>query len=75
MLEMNNTLDNGLVLLQQNPDCAVDLSGGKAHGWLFVRGPDGQWVTHRKLAEWEVMQAEDNRDQGIVIHGTKVRNG
>lgn len=72
---LNNRLENGLVLLQQNPDCAVDLSGGKAHGWLYVRGHDGQWVTHRKLEQWEIMQAEDQRDYEIVIHGTKVRAG
>ena len=70
-----NQLDNGLVLLQQNPDCAVDLTGGRFHGWLFTRHPDGQWVSHRKLTGWEVMQAEDQRDAGIVLHGTAVRAG
>jgi len=66
-------LPNGLILLQQNPDCAVDLNGDRYHGWLFVKGPDGQWVTNRKLADWEIMQAEDQRDYGIVQQGTKVR--
>jgi hypothetical protein len=75
MTTFNNHLPNGLVLLQQNPDCAVDLNGGRYHGWLFIKGPDGQWVTQRKLADWEIMQAEDQRDEGIVLHGTKVREG
>jgi len=62
-----NQLSNGLTLLQQNPDFAVDLRSGKWHGWLFRRHPDGQWVSDRKLVAWEIMQAEDQRDQGIVI--------
>lgn len=72
---MNNQLPNGLTLIQQNPDCAVALNGGRGHGWLYVKGPDGQWITHRKLDDWEIMQAEDQRDAGIIQHGTKVRAG
>lgn len=70
-----NQLKNGLVLLQQNPDCAVDLSGGSYHGWLFIKNDNCQWVKKRKLEGWEIMQAEDQRDEGIVLHGTKVRCG
>ena len=62
-------LGEGLVLVQVNPDYAVDLSGGKTSGWLFYKHPDGQWVTRRKLEGWEVMQAEDQRDDGIIIDG------
>lgn len=73
---MNNILKNGLVLVQQNPDCAVDLkSDSRFYGWLFVRGPEGQWITHRELTALEIMQAEDQRDYGIVQQGTKVREG
>ena len=68
-------MNNGLTLVQQNPDCAVDLRQGKTHGWLYVRGADGQWVTCRKLDGWEIMQAEDQRDNGIIQQGTKVREG
>jgi hypothetical protein len=70
-------LPNGLTLVQQNPDCAVDLnSASRTYGWLFIRGPErGQWVTYRKLEAWEIMQAEDQRDAGIVQQGTKVRAG
>jgi len=68
---MTNILGNGLVLLQQNPDCAWN----PANNWLYVKGGDGQWVTQRKLEPWEVMQAEDQRDGGIVLYGTKVRAG
>jgi hypothetical protein len=72
---LSNQLPDGKILLQQNPDCAVDLSGGRWHGWLFVRHPDGHWVSQRKLEGWEIMQAEDQRDGGIVLQGTKVRAG
>lgn len=70
-----NILPNGLTLVQQNPDCAVDLRGGDTHGWLFVRAyePNGEFITHRKLESWEVMQAEDQQLYGIVQHGTQVR--
>ena len=67
----NNILPNGLVLLQQNPDCAWN----PENGWLYIRGADRQWVTQRKLESWEVMQAEDQRDCCIVQQGTKVRAG
>lgn len=45
---------------------AVCLDGSKWHGWLFWRHPDGQWVSQRKCEQWEIMQAEDQRDLGIV---------
>lgn len=70
-----NQLDNGMTLLQTNPDYAVDLTGSRWHGWLFARHPDGQWVSQRKLSDWEVMQAEDQRDQNIVIHSPGVGAG
>ena len=62
---------NGLTLVQRNPDKAVDLTGGDWNGWLFFRHPDGQFVSESKLEPWEVMQAEDQRDYGIVIDGDK----
>lgn len=67
----SNTLDNGLVLLQQNPDCAWN----PKNSWLYIKGQDGKWITQRKLESWEVMQAEDQRDYCIVQQGTKVRAG
>jgi hypothetical protein len=67
---MNNILENGLILLQHSPNKAVDLSGGRFHGWLFYQHPDGQYVTERKLENCEIMQAEDQRDYGIVIDGS-----
>ena len=72
---MNNILPNGMVLLQTNPDYAADLQGGKWHGWLFYKHPNGQWVSERKLSSWEVLQAEDQRDQNIVIQSPGVRAG
>ena len=67
----SNILDNGLVLLQQNPDCAWN----PKNNWLYIKGQDGKWITYRKLESWEVMQAEDQRDNCIVQQGTKVRAG
>lgn len=72
---LSNKLPNGMTLLQKNPDFAVDLTGGKWHGWLFSKGGDNQWVSNRKLAEWEVMQAEDQAEDGLVIHSPTVRSG
>ena len=68
-------LPNGLTLLQKNPDYAANLMGGKMHGWLYFRGENREWVTNRKLASWEIMQAEDQRDEGIVIQSPSVRAG
>lgn len=70
-IEYNNILSNGLVLLQQNPDCAWNPN----NNWLYVKNSDNNWVTYRKLESWEIMQAEDQRDLCIVKQGTKVRNG
>lgn len=67
----SNILPNGLVLLQQNPDCAWN----PHNNWLYTKGADGQWVTQRKLESWEITQAEDQRDANIVLQGTKVRAG
>lgn len=67
-VEHDNILDNGLVLLQYNPPYAVELRGGKNYGWLFKRDC-GNWVPVRQLETWEIMQAEDQRDEAIVQHG------
>ena len=49
----HNLLPNGLTLLQQNQDCAAKPDPtAKDHGWLYTRGPDGQWVTLRQLSSW-----------------------
>lgn len=59
----------GFVLLQTEkgkPIYAACLDGGRFHGWLMWKHPDGQWVSKRKLEQWEIMQAEDQRDSGIV---------
>jgi hypothetical protein len=69
-----NLLPNGLTLLQVNPDCAVRLDvNAKDHGWLYVRGADGQWVTQRKLSDIEIEHAWDQASDMAVLQGTKVR--
>ena len=71
-----NVLPNGLTLLQQNPDCAARLdTAAKDHGWLYVKGADGQWVTHRKLSSSEIETAYDQAADMAVLQGTKVRAG
>ena len=61
-------LESGYFRLQINPEIVVCLDGSDVHGWIFYRHPDGQLVTKRKLADWELMQAEDQRDENIVIN-------
>lgn len=71
-----NVLPNGLTLLQVNPDCAAQLTGGtRDYGWLYVKGADGQWVTHRKLSDAEIEEAHDQASDMAVLQGTKVRAG
>lgn len=71
-----NVLANGLTLLQQNPDCAAQLScAAKDYGWLYTRGADGQWVTARKLSDGEIETAHDQATVMAVLQGAKVRQG
>lgn len=71
-----NVLTNGLTLLQVNPDCAVRLDPeAKDHGWLYTRGADGQWVTHRKLEADEIETAYEQAGDMRVLHGAQVRAG
>lgn len=71
-----NVLPNGLTLLQVNPDCAAQLDvDARDCGWLYVKGADGQWVTHRKLSKAEIEEACDQSSDMVVKNGTKVRAG
>ncbi len=71
-----NVLTNGLTLLQINPDCAVKLDPEAAdHGWLYVKGPDGQWVTHRRLSAAELEEAYDQASDMAVLQGANLRAG
>ena len=74
--EPRNVLPNGLTLLQVNPDCAIQLDGtAKDYGWLYIKGGDGQWVTHRKVEGAELETAHDQAADMAVLQGTKVRAG
>ena len=74
--EPGNVLSNGLTLLQVNPDCAIRLDpSAKDHGWLYIKGADGQWVTHRKVEGTELESAYDQAADMAVLQGTKVRAG
>lgn len=61
-------LKTGFYRLQVNPERVVCFEGDW-HGWLFMRHPDGHLTSIKKLAPWEVMQAEDQRDADIVLDG------
>ena len=65
--EPQNLLPNGLTLLQTNPDCAVQLNSGRDFGWLYMKGADGQWVTHRKLSPEEINEAQDQAADMVVV--------
>jgi hypothetical protein len=76
--EQFKEVPDGFVLLQRHNGkaCyAACMDGGRFHGWLMQKAPDGQWVSVRKLGPWEIMQVEDQRDQGIVQHTNSVRAG
>jgi hypothetical protein len=71
-----NLLPNGLTLLQVNPDCSARLDvEAKDHGWLYIKGPDSQWVTFRKLSADEIETAYDQSANMEVLQGTRVRAG
>lgn len=62
-------LKEGWARLQVNPEYVACLDNSEWHGWVFKRHSDGQLVSYYKLQPWEIMQAEDQRDEGIVLDG------
>lgn len=69
LVSIPDDLPPGFVPLQREKGrlvYAACLDGGRFNGWLMWKHPDGQWVSKRKLVDWEIMQAEDQRDYGIV---------
>lgn len=71
-----NHLQNGLTLLQVNPDCAAQLNASaRDYGWLYTKGADGQWVTLRKLSAGEIEIAHDQSADMAVLQGTNLRGG
>ena len=71
-----NLLQNGLTVLQVNPDCAAQLDArAKDYGWLYTKGADGRWVTLRKLSDGEIEIAHDQAADMAVLQGTQVRAG
>ncbi|BBH11785.1 hypothetical protein [Chromobacterium haemolyticum] len=57
IVQQAHAVPDGFVLVQRSPDKAVCLDGGRFHGWLMYRHPDGQFVSERKLQPWEVKEA------------------
>ena len=67
-----NQLPDDFVLLQVNPDIAANLWGKdeRSRHWLYARdGEHRPWTPFRKMDRWDVRQAEDQYDEGIVING------
>ncbi|HWK69982.1 MAG TPA: hypothetical protein VNS29_03985 [Burkholderiaceae bacterium] len=69
MITTPDEVPDGYVLLQRHNGqaCYAACMSGTFAGWLMWKHPDGQWVSKRKLEAWELMQVEDQRDDGIVI--------
>ena len=63
-------LPNGFVPLQKENGRIVYAacmdSSARHYKWLMWLHPDGQWVSKRRLEDWEVMQVEDQAHYGIV---------
>lgn len=59
-------------MLQIKPEFATNLYGGNGFHWLFTPDSDGVWQPVRKLDRYEVIQAEDQSMDGIVIDGSQV---
>lgn len=64
-------LPKGFIPLQQENGTIVYAAcldrNARHYKWLMWKHPDGQWVSKRKLEEWEVMQAEDQEHYGIIL--------
>lgn len=65
-------LPDNFTMLQINPDYATNLYGGNGFHWLFTPDADGVWRPVRKLDRYEVIQAEDQEIDKIVIDGSKI---
>lgn len=72
MNQTQNEVPEGFTLLQRENGKAVYAAcmTGRFAGWLMWKHPDGQWVSKRKLEARELMQVEDQRDDGIVQETT-----
>lgn len=66
---MSDKLKPNWVRVQVNPERVVCLDGGKWHGWLFSRHPDGQLVSCKKLNIGEIILAGAQLNSGKVCDG------
>ena len=69
MTTQKSNIPQGFIPLQKyNGEIvyAACMDNGPFHGWLMWFTPSGNWVSKRKLASWEVMQAEDQDHYGII---------
>lgn len=66
---IDNLTDEGFVIVQQSPTFVVDLNYNSiTKNWLLKQTKEG-YVPIRRLESWEIMQAEDQRDLGIILNG------
>lgn len=63
----NNITKEGYIIVQRNPTFVVDLNyDSNTKNWL-LKEINNQFFPIRRLESWEIMQAEDQRDYGIIL--------
>lgn len=64
---IDNITEEGYIIVQQDPTFVVDLAyDSPTKNWL-LKLVNGNYISIRQLETWEIMQAEDQRDYGIII--------
>lgn len=67
--DFNNITKEGYIIVQRNPTFVVDLNyDSNTKNWL-LKEINNQFFPIRRLESWEIMQAEDQRDLGIILNG------
>jgi glutathionylspermidine synthase len=46
------------ILIEANNGTRAVCIEGRFYGWVFLKHPDGQWVTQRKASQHEIEQAK-----------------
>lgn len=65
--DFNNITKEGYIIVQRNPTFVVDLNyDSDTKNWL-LKEINNQFLPIRRLESWEIMQAEDQRDYGIIL--------
>ncbi len=65
--DFNNITKEGYIIVQRNPTFVVDLNYESATKNWLLKEINNQFLPIRRLESWEIMQAEDQRDYGIIL--------